>query len=439
MNKDQPTRRIAFETLGCKLNQYETDAIATAVVGQGYKAVPLESGADAYVINSCTVTNKADRKSRNTINRALRFANTHAPVIVTGCFVDSSPVADNRVHYWVDNKHKNTIPQLLDAHFRGETVDPHSLTPDPFDFAPPARIFHTRTNLKIQDGCDNFCTFCIIPFVRGRAQSRPVKEVLREATAAIARGSRELVLTGVNMSRYSHEGDTFVSLVEQLLAVPGDFRLRISSLEPDQLDQRFIELFHHEKMCPHLHLCLQSGSNRILLQMRRMYTREAYDAVATALRQRDKLFNITTDIIIGFPGEDERDMEDTLEAVRTYQFGHVHIFPYSRRSGTRAERFPGVISATEKSLRSAALQKEALRAKESYRRSLIGTVQRVLVEKVEPAPGSELPQATGLGEYYVPVTFFQKDIQPNSQVDVRIKGIDTAERGLTLLGTPVNR
>ncbi len=437
MNRDRPTKRIAFETLGCKLNQYETDAIATAVVHQGYEAVPLESGADAYVINSCTVTNKADRKSRNTINRALRFANTHAPVIVTGCFVDSSPVADNRVHYWVNNEHKNTIPQLLDAHFRGETVDPHTLNADPFDFAPPARIFHTRTNLKVQDGCDNFCTFCIIPFVRGRAQSRPVREVLREAETAIAGGSRELVLTGVNMSRYSHEGDSFVSLLEQLLAVPGDFRVRISSLEPDQLDERFIELFQHEKMCPHLHLCLQSGSNRILLKMRRMYTREGYDAVVRGLRQHDSRFNITTDIIVGFPGEDEGDIAETLEAVRTYTFGHVHIFPYSLRSGTRAERLPGTVSPMDKSVRSATLQREALAAKETYRRSLIGTVQRVLVEKVEHLPGHETPHATGLGEYYVPVSFPHSSAEPNSMVHVRITGIDTEEKGYTLLGEPL--
>lgn len=428
-------RTVAFETLGCKLNQYETDAIATAVANHGYRVVPLQEDADAYVINSCTVTNKADRKTRNTINRALRLGADRAPVVVTGCFVNSHPEVDDRVRYWIDNNHKNTIPEVLDAHFRGETVDPHTLAADPFGYTPPKQIFHTRTNLKVQEGCDNFCTFCIIPFVRGRARSRAAAAVLQEARAAVLRGSRELVLTGVNMSRYRHEEADFTALVARILELPGTFRVRISSLEPDQLDQRFLDLFRHEKMCRHLHLCLQSGSDRILLQMRRMYTLQSYREVVQRLRALDPLFNVTTDLITGFPGESEADFERSLNAVREFTFGHVHVFPYSVRSGTRAERMTGAVPVEERRRRTTLLQEVADREKQRYRRQLVGSTAQVLVEKLEETPGGVVA-ATGLSGYYVPVRFTPgARTQHNTVVETKIDGMDDHAGGFTLLGT----
>lgn len=447
-NRELPT--VAFETLGCKLNQYETDAIATALRDRGYRIVPFGDGADAYVINSCTVTNKADRKSRNILFRAQRMASGVAvPVIFTGCFVDSHPTFDgtpaatstahtaataggqHNATYFVRNTHKNTIPELLEAHFRGETLDPHSLKPDVFGFSTPDRIFHTRTNIKVQDGCDNYCTFCIIPFVRGRARSRSRADILQEAQRAVAAGSRELILTGVNMSRYrdsnandAHGGD-FVDLVQAILDLPGDFRLRISSLEPDGLDDRFVQLFEHPRMCPHLHLCLQSGSDRILLRMRRMYTRAAYRDLAEKLRARDARFNLTTDLITGFPGETEPDVALSVAAIHEHRFGHVHVFPFSVRAGTRAERMPDGIPAQEKRHRSEELHRVAVEEKRRYRTSLVGTTATVLVEKVEASrTGSE---GSGLSEYYVPVRFFAPAgtrIKPNRCYQVEITGID---------------
>ncbi len=416
-------RTVAFETLGCKLNQYESDSIATTMEDRGYRVVPFREGADAYVINSCTVTNKADRKSRNTVYRARRIGGDGAVIILTGCFTESrkrethhDALADPQkgATYIVDNVHKNTIPDLLEAHFRGEIPDPEALEPNVFGFTTPRRIFHTRTNIKVQDGCDNFCTFCIIPFVRGRATSRPVEAILTEAKEAVAGGGREIVLTGVNMSRYhSDDGADFVSLVERILELPGDFRLRISSLEPDGLDERFVKLFRHPRMCPHLHLCAQSGSERILLAMRRMYTARRFRETAVDLRRENPLFNITTDIIVGFPGETKSDIAETIRLIEEMNFGHVHTFPYSLRTGTRAARMSDVVPAAEVASRAEAVRSAANREKRRYRSGLIGNRQRVLLEKAEHlADGSWTGR--GLGEYYVPVRITSKtELRPN--------------------------
>lgn len=447
-------RTVAFETLGCKLNQYETDSIATSLRRRGYRVSPLGAGADAYIVNSCTVTNKADRKSRNTFYRAERLARAGTPIILTGCFVDNHAGIDHddsrgSVTYVVNNAHKNTIPDLLDAHFRGETVDPGTLDPDVFGFTTPEQVFHTRTNIKVQDGCDNFCTFCIIPRVRGRARSRPAAHVLREVREALDRGSRELVLTGVNMSRY-RDGNTnggsprgFTDLVRAVLDVPGEFRVRISSLEPDGLDESFLELFDHPRMCPHLHLCLQSGSDRVLLAMRRMYTVAAYRELARGLRDKDPRFNLTTDVITGFPGETERDLEDTVAAIKEYQFGHVHVFPFSVRSGTRAERLPGApgtpgeLSEGEKRRRGARVRAGATRQKRAYRESLVGTVETVLVERVETGrDGARI--GVGLGAHYVPVRFSaESPVKENEFHQVAITGLEEARHDLYLRGVAI--
>ena len=460
-------RRIAFYTLGCKLNQYETDSLASQFRREGYEIVPFQEEADCYVINSCTVTNKADRKSRNAMNRALRQAGsrlyepvryslgsgvatattaggtqgvlataTHAAgptaappndaiVVMTGCFVDSGKerLEQSEATYLVDNKRKSQIFSIVDGHFRGEIVDPESFDPAVFRFDTPERLFHTRTTLKVQDGCDNFCTFCIIPFVRGRAASRPVEEILAQAREAIRGGSKELVLTGVNMSRYRAGETDFADLVYRILEIPGDFRVRISSLEPDSLDDRFVKLFGHPKMAPHLHLCLQSGSDRILLQMRRMYTVSGYREIVERIRDHYPDFNLTTDIIVGFPGEDEAEFGRTLSLAEELQFSHIHTFPYSRRHGTRADRMEGQVGEKVKQQRSEAIRELSERTKREYRSRFVGKEERLLVERVETKNGRLL--ARGLGEHYLPIRLEapvveEMSISPNSFVQVRL-------------------
>ncbi len=432
---------VAFETLGCKLNQYETDAIATELDRRNFRVVDGAENADVRVINTCTVTNKADRKSRNTLNRALRRVGHDGVVVLTGCFVDSNYDAGKAsgATYVVDNARKNAIPEILEAHFRGEIVDPNTFDSNVFGYAVPSRRFHTRTNIKIQDGCDNYCTFCIIPFVRGRARSRRSVDIVGEARDAIRGGARELVLTGVNMSRYRYEDagrvTTFVDIVEAILDLDGEFRLRISSLEPDGLDERFVALFSHPKMCPHLHLCLQSGSDRILLAMRRMYTTSQYRTIVGRLRSSIPNFNITTDVIVGFPGETDDDFQQSARLVEEMTVGHVHMFPYSVRAGTRACRMGGHVAGREKARRGRLIQEAAERRKLAIRRSFVGGTQTVLVEHVRKT--ADAIHASGFGEHYIPVRITAPptaDIGHNRFYRTLITGID-ADDTLDLLGT----
>ncbi len=456
-------KRIAFETLGCKLNQYETDSLASQFFRAGYEVVPYEAEADAYVINTCTVTNKSDRKSRNIVNRATgrakaagvvlpaepaSAAGANAPeerrgepiVVVTGCFVDSNRgylAERSDITYVVDNKQKGNIFHIVDAHFRGEILDPERMQTDPFSYPVAERGFHTRSMVKIQDGCNNFCTFCIIPYVRGRATSRPLAAILENVRRLVDLGTREIVLTGVNMGRYRDGESDFAGVVESILDLPGDFRVRISSLEPEPLGDRFVELLGHPKMCPHLHLCLQSGSERILLAMRRMYTLGGYLELVDRLRGSYPAFNLTTDVIVGFPGESDSDFEETARVCREVGFSHIHTFKYSRREGTRADRMPGQLSEAVKSERSERIREISSENKRRYRSALLGTVQTVLVESVD-AEG----RAHGYGEHYVPIAFgdaearSQGGIMENRFYPVRLTALDEGEEPL-LRGVPL--
>ncbi len=408
----QQKRKVAFQTLGCKLNQYETDALASRFQERGYQIVENRRPADCYIINTCTVTNKGDRKSRNAINRSVRIADGSADggavsngfsekplVIVTGCFAESHRQElenDPRI-VTVGNEQKQSIVELADAHFAGEFLRPDELPRDVFSYGIPKQLFHTRSLIKIQDGCDNYCTFCIIPFVRGRARSRPAEAIRDELKRSIDSGYREIVLTGVNISRWIDEDLSFSRLVETLLETEGDFRLRLSSLEPDQLDSRFFELFSHPRMAPHLHMCLQSGSERILLKMRRQYSAKGYRSIARALLDRHPDFNLTTDCIVGFPGETDAEFAETVSIAKELGFTHIHTFPYSVRSGTRAERMEGHVSNAVKQERSRILREISGRNKEAYHRRMIGKQGRVLVERVEDGT------LQGYTEHYIPV------------------------------------
>ncbi len=396
-SQSAPTRSVAFQTLGCKLNQYETDALASRLQKAGYRIAGNDERADCHIINTCTVTNRGDRKSRNAINRALR---ARAPlIVVTGCFAESHRdelERDQRV-VAVPNESKQAIDQLVQAHFAGEILRPDELPRGVFDFGVPDPIFHTRNMIKIQDGCDNHCSFCIIPFVRGRARSRPADQIRDELKRSLDSGYREVVLTGVNISRYDDQGTSFSQLVESLLEIDGDFRIRLSSLEPDRLDDRFFDLFAHPRMAPHLHLCLQSGSERILLQMRRQYTAVQYRSIAERLLARFPGFNLTTDCIVGFPGETDAEFEQTCEMVRDIGFSHVHTFPYSVRSGTRAARMREQVPNAVKTQRSAKLREISRANRYAFRSRALGTVDRVLIERFENRT------ATGYTARYIPV------------------------------------
>lgn len=426
--------KVAFKTLGCRLNQYETDALVTDFDEAGYKLVNFDQSPDVVVINTCTVTNQSDQKSRTVISQAAR-KNKDAVVIVTGCmannFKEKLESQDN-ITFVVENNRKSSILSLVDAHFSGEILHPEQLPQDVFRYEPVRKSLHTRSAVKVQDGCDNFCTFCIIPMVRGRAVSRPVADVLDSVRKTIANGFKEIVITGVNIGRYEDGEARFEDLLAQVLEVPGDFRVRISSLEPDGFGDRFVELFAHPKLMPHLHLCLQSGSEKTLLRMRRMYDVEQFRKTINQFRSVYPDFNFTTDIIVGFPGETDEEFKQTLDAVGEFNFSHVHTFKYSVRKGTRAERMENQIPEKIKTARSSKIRELSEENKHRYYQSMIGKTQNVLVEKATKT------KASGYGDFFVPVEFEAKDIQKNTIHSIKITGLFGEGEKLVLVGELVS-
>jgi threonylcarbamoyladenosine tRNA methylthiotransferase MtaB len=417
------SRTIAFKTLGCRLNQFETDSLASEFHEAGYQLVDFDSKADVYIVNTCTVTNQSDKKSRNMVSQATRKT-ADSLVVVTGCMVNNQKEHlenQSATTFFVDNKRKTSIFPLVEAHGKGEILHPNSLDPDVFNFKPADTTFHTRSLIKIQDGCDNYCTFCIVPFVRGRAVSRPVTQIIENINKVLEFGYKEIVLTGVNIGRYQNDDTNFEELIEKILDIPGDFRVRISSIEPDGYGNRFLELFEHPKLMPHLHICLQSGSDPVLLRMRRMYTLSEFHSIVDKIRSRYDDFNLTTDIIVGFPGETESDFQSTINVVNEIRFSHIHTFKYSIRKGTRAARMSDQVPDKIKTARSETIRKLAEENKRKYRSALIGRTQRVLIEKIHKTHGA------GYGELFVPLEVRTEGLDRNQFYQVKLNGIADGE------------
>ena len=413
-------KKVSFKTLGCRLNQYETDAMVSEFHNGGYEIVDFSDDADVCVINTCTVTNQSDQKSRTVISQAAG-RNPGAVVVVAGCMVNNHKSLlekNDRITYVVSNEQKNNIFSLVDSHFRGEILHPDQLPSDIFGYETVDRSLHTRTSIKIQDGCDNFCTFCIIPTVRGKAVSRNPADIYENIRRVTGNGFREIVITGVNIGRYDFGGLKFEQLLANILEIPGDFRVRISSIEPDGFGPDFAKLFAHPKLAPHLHLCLQSGSDPILLKMRRMYNVKSFMAIINEFRKLYPRFNFTTDIIVGFPGETETDFAQTLSIAKEAAFSHIHTFRYSVRKGTRAERMENHIPEREKAERSALIRNVSDSGKAEYFAAMIGAEQTVLVEKILRGG-----IAKGYGEHYLPLQFRDSAAVQNSFVKVKIDSI----------------
>ncbi len=423
-------KKVAFKTLGCRLNQYETDALITNFDEAGYQLVGFDETPDVVIVNTCTVTNQSDQKSRTAISQAAH-KNKDAVVVVTGCMANhfkEKLESQENITFVVENNRKSSILSLIDAHFSGEILHPEKLPQDVFSYEPVRKSLHTRSAVKIQDGCDNFCTFCIIPMVRGRAVSRPVADILENVRKTIANGFKEIVVTGVNIGRYEDGAARFEDLLARILEVPGDFRVRISSLEPDGFGDRFVDLFSHPKLMPHLHLCLQSGSEKTLLRMRRMYDVEQFRKIIRQFRSVYPDFNFTSDIIVGFPGETDEEFQQTLDAVKEFNFSHVHTFKYSIRKGTRAERLENHVPEKIKNERSALIRQLSEENKLRYFQSLIGKTQDVLVERFVKN------NASGYGNLYVPVVFQANEIQKNSVYTIKLTGLSGVGEKLGMTG-----
>ncbi len=412
---------ISFKTLGCRLNLYETDALASKFVEKGYTVDDdfENSNAEILVINTCTITNQSDRKSRDYISRARRKGSM---VIVTGCMAEQyrEIVAnDSDIAVVVNNKHKNRIFDIVEARLKGLNVVPEDFDGDVFGFSSAKNTFHTRSIVKIQDGCNNFCTYCIVPFVRGRAISRPVDQVIKNVKDQLNYGFKEIVLTGVNISKYKFEDVDFYALVEKILDIQGDFRVRIASIEPDDFSDEFVNLFKNPKLAPHIHLCLQSGSNAVLSRMHRHYTMEDFYRIVDKFRSLIPDFNFTTDIIVGFPGESEQEFNETLEAAKRIVFGHIHAFKYSRRKGTKADKMPDQVDEKIKTQRSKTLRELADKLEIQNISSMIGKNQIMLSETMDKDGF-----LYGYGENYQRIRLKIDNPQSNKFYKVKIVAVD---------------
>ena len=410
-------RKAAFLTLGCKVNQYETDAMEELLRDAGYQIVDFSDKADVYIINTCSVTNVADRKSRQMIHRARR-KNPEAVVAAVGCYVQTGGrnlLENKQADILIGNNRKKDIVRILESYFAAEIPVDHTLDraidgdaeqeglkeTDPVwsyvhdigldkdyeELSLHNVTGHTRAYLKIQDGCNQFCSYCIIPYARGRIRSRNPREVIEEVRRLTEQGFREIVLTGIHLSSYGldlagGEAVSLLTIIEDLQKIPGLARIRLSSLEPRIITEDFVMgLKACDKVCPHFHLSLQSGCDATLARMNRKYNTAEYREAVNLLRTVYDQPAITTDVIAGFVGETEEEFEQTrkfLEEIRLYE---MHIFKYSVREGTRAQKMQGHLPDHIKAARSGVLLEMAKRFKRAYEESFIGRKVEVLLEE----------------------------------------------------------
>lgn len=396
--------KIAFHTLGCKVNQYESEALQEKFKASGHEIVPEHMPADVYVINTCTVTGLADRKSRQFIRR-LRKLNPDCILAVIGCYAQLQPdeiAAIDGVNIIAGTNEKSGLVDIVEQYAKGKGVDIHRkeyecLTEFEEIGMPVSMDSRTRAYIKIQDGCNRFCAYCIVPYARGNIRSRDPKSILDEAAALLDSGYKELVLTGINTALYgvesngkglSRSGEGLVEIISELERLPGEFRIRLSSLEPTVIDLATVDqLLRFKKLCPHFHLSLQSGSDRILKRMKRNYDAAEYMEIVGALKAKDPGFAVTTDIIVGFPGETDTDFDESCALVRKAVFSKVHVFKYSKREGTEAAGMAEQINPAEKNKRSAALIKVGEETGKRFLQDQIGTKRKVLIETLDSNTG----------------------------------------------------
>ena len=382
-----------MHNLGCKVNSYETEAMQQLLEEAGYEIVSFHEKADVYIINTCSVTNIADRKSRQMLHRAKK-QNPEAVVVAAGCYVQSAAEelkADLAVDVIIGNNKKQDLVPILEEYFKDRTDSSHVIEINETHEYERLSIHkiadHTRAFLKVQDGCNQFCSYCIIPYTRGRVRSRRPEEVVAEVRELASAGYQEVVLTGIHLSSYGvdfkeEERENLLSLIRQVHEVEGIRRIRLGSLEPRIITDDFAKaLASMPKFCPHFHLSLQSGCDETLKRMNRHYTTEEYAAGCDILRRYFDNPAITTDVIVGFPGETEEEFEATKAFLERIGFYEMHIFKYSRRAGTRADRMPEQVPEQIKNVRSEALLLLEKQMSKAYRESFLGKKKTVLLEE----------------------------------------------------------
>ena len=421
--------KVALHNLGCKVNAYETEAMLEMLENHGYEIVPFKEGADIYVINTCTVTNMADRKSRQMLHRAKKM-NPEAIVVAAGCYVqakESSGEVDECIDIVIGNNKKKDLIEILDEYHKErnqvkkEVIDiNHTNEYEQMHLSKTAE--HTRAYIKVQDGCNQFCTYCIIPFARGRVRSRGKEDVIREVQDLAKNGYQEVVLTGIHLSSYGVDldGENLLSLILAVHEVEGIKRIRLGSLEPRIITEEFVQTIAGlEKMCPHFHLSLQSGCDETLRRMNRRYTTEEYYEKCKLLRKYFEHPALTTDVIVGFPGETEEEFAKSKEFIDKVNFYETHVFKYSKRAGTKAAVMENQISEQVKTVRSNELLELDQVKRRQYEEQLVGKTVEVLVEECVEMNGKQMQ--VGHTKEYVKISIESEIDMQNQLVRVQLE------------------
>lgn len=383
-------RKVGTLTLGCKVNQYETDAVTELLENAGYQMVPFEEEADVYIINTCSVTNVADKKSMKMIRRAKK-KNPDAVIVAMGCFVQAkAEELENAesIDILIGNNKKKEIVSVLEEYFathnkKTEVMDLFH-TRDYEELSLKKQVEHTRAYIKVQDGCNQFCSYCIIPYTRGRARSRKKEQILEEIRSLGKEGYKEVVLTGIHLSSYGKdlEHTSLLDLIQEVSKIEEIRRIRLGSLEPNIITEEFVKaLKDNEKFCPHFHLSLQSGCDETLKRMNRHYKAQDFKEKASLLRKYFDRPALTTDVIVGFPGETEEEFQATCEFLKDIQFYEMHVFKFSPRKGTRAESMENQVPEEIKNQRSAILIELGNKNKEAYETLFENEEKEILIEE----------------------------------------------------------
>ncbi len=415
-------KSVGIYTLGCKVNTYESEFVANELKKAGYVIKDFDDICDVYIINTCTVTNNSDSKSRKTIRQAIK-RNPDACVVAMGCFIAANKdYRENGLDIVIGNKDKAQIVSLLDEYFKNKEVIVKNYDKRLSEFEDmrinefPGR---TRAFVKIQDGCDNFCSYCIIPFARGKCRSKKEEEVIEEVTDLVNNGYKEVVLTGIHTGSYGTDLDTsFADLLNKLVKIKGLERLRISSIETTELNEEVLDVLRKSKVIvDHLHIPIQAGSDEILKAMNRKYDLDFFINKIKEIRDIRPNISISTDVIVGFPGETEELFEKTIDTCKKLEFSKLHVFPFSERHGTKASRMDGKLRGDVKKDRAKRLIEVSHELEENYMKKFIGTSEKVLVEEYKD--GYSYGHTSNF--LYVKV---KEHLPHNELVKVKIKSIE---------------
>lgn len=423
-------KKVALHNLGCKVNAYETEAMQEILEQNGYEIVPFEEKADAYIVNTCSVTNMADKKSRQMLHRAKKM-NPEAVVIAAGCYVQSAGeelLKDTSVDILIGNNEKVNLPSILENWEKEhKPLYVHDLTREHTyeELTLSHTAGHTRAFMKIQDGCNQFCTYCIIPYTRGRVRSRRLSDIVAEAGRLAENGYQEVVLTGIHLDSYGtdlEEHENLLTVIQEIAKIDGIKRIRLGSLEPRIMTEKFVAgLAAEEKLCPHFHLSLQSGCDATLKRMNRRYSAEEFRQCCERLRRHFDDPALTTDVIVGFPGETEEEFTATVEFLKDICFYETHVFKYSRRKGTKADRMPDQIPEQIKNQRSDVLLALTEKNSGEYRKKLLGRTVKVLLEEESTIGGTTY--LAGHTREYVKVAVAPETAAAGEIIDVKVTGL----------------